>query len=444
MRMIFIFFSITLGFVFASDLNVYDAQGNFITKTSRQDAPNWLKNNKEHRKIYIASKNASSQSQLYKTVSPRKTIGKKYWYEVDWNQGVKLCPQKNIKIGDGTWIVNGAARIDSLNCVYVEGSPYTRSILVLYSRDQKDLTEADSSWILVNQTIVELAGKTIKVPKALNYNCTRKDCDAFVTEELKFENDLIVDKTEMRFRDAIWLQESVSDLRKIRNIVDDYDYKKAIDWFDREFYPSVNFNEIIDYPVPYNGKLVMLRSVKDGLDVSWKGYFPLDSVRKKNYDLQIIPIDDLVSAWDLKSNGYRIPTAKEWIVLTSGGSSRVFAWGDSVDEKSLSREMNIWCSDKDPGLYPVKQYAPNGYGLYDVYGNAEERVFGFRKHREYPDITLFSIAPFCGAYEEKGILPVCRSLRPYACAKKGKPRLQKKYDSFYNGFVGMRAVRILE
>ncbi|HOG67768.1 MAG TPA: hypothetical protein PK366_00185, partial [Fibrobacteraceae bacterium] len=128
MRMIFIFFSITLGFVFASDLNVYDAQGNFITKTSRQDAPNWLKNNKEHRKIYIASKNASSQSQLYKTVSPRKTIGKKYWYEVDWNQGVKLCPQKNIKIGDGTWIVNGAARIDSLNCVYVEGSPYTRSI----------------------------------------------------------------------------------------------------------------------------------------------------------------------------------------------------------------------------------------------------------------------------------------------------------------------------
>lgn len=431
--------------ILAYELNIYDAQGNLIGQTTSQHASSWMQNDKSQKIVYIAAKSADSKNQSYKTKAPRKMMGKKHWYEVDWNQGIKICPEKKFNKEDGVWIVNGSASVDSLNCVYIDGSPYTRSILALYSRDLNDLTEADSCWILVNQSIVELTGKTFKVRKAFNRNCVDGNCDIFLTQDIKFEYDLIVDKTEMRFRDAMWLQDFSSDLRKIRNIVTDYDYKTSIDWSDKAFYPSVDFNEILDYPVPSDAKLVMLRSLKDGLDVSWAGYVPMDSARVKGFVLQKMTTSKNVNAWNLSSNGYRFPTVDEWSVLMNGGVANVFVWGDSVDEKKLGKEMNIGCSDKTPGLYPVRKYAPNAYGLYDVYGNAEERVFDFYKDSEDSGIILFSLAPYCGGYKEsKFIRPVCRAMRPYACAKKNKPRLEKKYDTFYNGFVGMRAVRILE
>lgn len=430
--------------VSAVDLNVYDAQGNLLGQTSRQDVSRWMQNGKSQKKIYMAAKSVVSKKQSYKTKSPRKTMGKKRWYEVDWNQGIKICPEKKFNKEDGVWIVNGAARVDSLNCVYIEGSPYTRSILALYSRNLNDLSEADSSWILVNQAIVELSGKTFNVRKGFNKECKGKGCDIYTTENMTFEHDLIVDKTEMRIRDAMWLQESSSSLRKMRNVVADYDYKKNLNWFNKEFYPSVSDQEMLDYPIPYNHMLVMLRSIKDGLDISWVGELPQDSARANGYVLQKLEASENVSTWNLSSNGYRVPTVNEWIVLMSGGTSTVFAWGDTLDKKALSREMNVECSDKAPGLYPVRKYVPNAFDLYDVYGNAEESVIGLYKDNEDSSVTRYAISSFCGTYDGNNMLPVCRAMRPYACAKKNNPRENKEYSTFYIGFTGVRAVRILE
>ena len=156
-------FLIYFSFSFGNDFCVFDANGNCVSNLhDMREAKNLFQEN-GFKKYYIASNEKSiAEKRSYKSVKPTKSSGHKRWYEVDWNQGIKFCTEANFNTGDGIWIVNGSAHVDSLNCIYVDGSPYTRSILVLYARNMNDLTDADSSWILVNQTIVELAGKRLK------------------------------------------------------------------------------------------------------------------------------------------------------------------------------------------------------------------------------------------------------------------------------------------
>ena len=174
---------------------------------------------------YVAQKEKNiAVRQSYKTVNPRKTVGRKKWYEVDWNQGVKLCPEKDFNTGNGTWIVNGTSHVDSLNCVYVDGSPYTRSILVLYAKNENDLKNADTSWILVNQTIVNLKGKKFTIYKGLGRIDDWHLKDTSYTVQMKY--DLIVDKTELRVRDALWLREG----EKVNK-------KHSVLFFNEDYYP---------------------------------------------------------------------------------------------------------------------------------------------------------------------------------------------------------------
>ena len=134
MKKIFFLLLICLSCSLGGDFCVFDANGNCASVLhSMKDAQNTSKKI-GLKKYYIAQKEKNIVARhSYKTVNPKKNIGRKKWYEVDWNQGVKLCPESNFNIGDGIWIVNGSAHVDSLNCIYVDGSPYTRSILVLYA-----------------------------------------------------------------------------------------------------------------------------------------------------------------------------------------------------------------------------------------------------------------------------------------------------------------------
>lgn len=149
-------------FSFGNDFCVFDANGNCVSVLhDMREAQNAFQE-KGFKKYYIASKEKSvAKIRSYRLVKPTKSIGRKKWYEVDWNQGVKLCPENKLDAKNGFWIVNGSAHVDFTNCVYVDGSPYTRSILVLFARNMNDLTDADSSWILVNQAIVNLKGKVV-------------------------------------------------------------------------------------------------------------------------------------------------------------------------------------------------------------------------------------------------------------------------------------------
>ena len=343
--------------------------------------------------------------QSYKTVNPRKTVGRKKWYEVDWNQGVKLCPEKDFNTGNGTWIVNGTSHVDSLNCVYVDGSPYTRSILVLFARDRNDLKDADSSWILINQTIIDLKGKNFIVYKGIG----RID-DRYVKDTsyaVRMEYDLIVDKTELRVRDALWLREG----EKVHE-------KQSVLWFYEDYYPSSDSLEVLDYPSKYYQYYLSFRSQKDGLE-------------------SVLNCPKLTQcSYNKFANGYRLPYYDEWYILQNAGQSKVFSWGNEFVEDSLKKYADIHCAENKSGLYPVRRYAPNQYGLYDTYGNAYESYFAPDDNNGYFAVNPCSISGF------KNPGKACRELLRYKCLRRNT--IVNNATFKMPGFQGLRMVRKLE
>ncbi|WP_295860820.1 SUMF1/EgtB/PvdO family nonheme iron enzyme [uncultured Fibrobacter sp.] len=408
-------------------LNVYDAEGHLLTKMGSLSE---LNSKKCPSKRCFVAKEVVTKNGVddYKKKGPVKSKGHKRWYEVDWNQGVKLCPEKNFNTGEGTWIVNGSAHIDSKNCVYVDGSPYTRSILVLFSRNLDDLTEADSSWMLVNQTIVELAGKSFSVWNGLQRKHGRKNPDSKYIKRT-FTQDLIVDKTELRVRDALWMDEQ-------------FNRKKSPHEFSKtDFYPFRDTSKLLDFPAKANYLYSHYRSVIDGFEDAVKRDVPIDSsdTAKVIYG-QLNRYRNLVYILDTASNGYREPIYEEWQVLRRGGVNSTFLWGDSASEDELKKYARHDCIDNNRGLYPVKQFRPNSYGLYDVYGNAEERPVVIS------DGHQFYYGHECMAYDYNyyDIGEECYFLSFHKCNAIEKPWNPETFSFIVPSFEGMRLVRKLE
>jgi formylglycine-generating enzyme required for sulfatase activity len=89
--------------------------------------------------------------------------------------------------------------------------------------------------------------------------------------------------------------------------------------------------------------------------------------------------DPLRDAHILEScDGYRMATEAEWEYATRAGTTTSWFTGSNLkhesncyDEPALN-SVAWYCKNSGPETHPVRQKAPNGWGLYDAYGNAGE------------------------------------------------------------------------
>jgi len=88
------------------------------------------------------------------------------------------------------------------------------------------------------------------------------------------------------------------------------------------------------------------------------------------------------------ATGFRLPTAAEWLYAASGGEENYTYAGSDNAEKVGHFES--------PYLYPVAQLMPNGYGLYDMYGNVEEITLTVFK-MYFPSVTEYRFGLYGGS-----------------------------------------------
>jgi len=168
----------------------------------------------------------------------------------------------------------------------------------------------------------------------------------------------------------------------------------------------------------------------------WKAIMPINPSDNKGDDLPVEYVSWHSAVKFCKTlsrvtgKRYRLPTEAEWEYASRAGTETPYYFGE--DRSDLGDYA--WCRDNSEGkTHPVAQKKPNGFGLYDMYGNVEEWCSDFfdkKYYRRSPgvdphnqDEALYVVTR--GGWLSRG-WGMCRS----AFRRSGDPRFGTEFRGF--------------
>jgi formylglycine-generating enzyme required for sulfatase activity len=123
-------------------------------------------------------------------------------------------------------------------------------------------------------------------------------------------------------------------------------------------------------------------------------------IGKEKYPVVHISWDDAMAY--CKWAGKRLPTEAEWEYAARGGiKNKIYTWGNTNVDSTLKPSCNYWQgtfpyknenTDSFYGTAPVKSFAPNRYGLYDMAGNVWEWCADLYNYYYYEDFENVKLA----------------------------------------------------